>query len=154
VRRNFYGRCRTLHFTGKTLDAFLLTGGVCFSLRKRMSRRFSPIIKANRANINTHPIANTGIPVYGAGCAVNPKFLRGVNRSPHFMAIMFTYNLTFSLKIRVNRQKNSPLKISETTNIRVSAYSFSVKHFGAACHFIGGLNGSIQLAQRHALRHA
>ncbi len=41
------------------------------------------------------------------------KFGWGFYGSPDFVSVMFVYDLAFRLKIRVNRQKNSSIKIQE-----------------------------------------
>ncbi len=70
-----------------------------------MPRRISPIIERNWADIDAYAVSDAAIPVYSAGCSMNSKFLRGFNGTPDFVSVMFTYNLSFGLKIRVYRQK-------------------------------------------------
>ena len=57
---------------------------------------------------------------------MNAQFLWSFNWSPNFMSIMFSDNLSFGLKIRVDRQKKSPLKNQGNGNIRVSTLKKTV----------------------------
>lgn len=57
------------------------------------------------------------------------KFRWSFNGAPDFVAVMFTYNLSFSLKIRVYRQKIHLLK-SRKQRILGFLISGSKKHFG------------------------
>ena len=127
MRSNFYGLSRALHFASKALDAVLFACRVRFLFAKRVPRRFSPIIQRNGTNIDAYAVSNAAIPIYRACCSMNSQFLRGHYRSPNFVSIMFANNLAFCLKIRVNRQKISPLKISQTRHIRFS--TFQRHHF-------------------------
>jgi len=56
---------------------------------------------------------------------MNTQYFRGYDWSPDFVAVMFADNLAFCLKIRVNWQKNSPIKNNGTHNIK----AFYIVHF-------------------------
>ena len=119
-RRNFYCLSRALHFAGHALYAVFLSYRIRFFFRKRVSRRVNQLIQRNRANVDAHAVSSAGIPVNSASRSMNTQFLRGFNGSPNFVSVMFADNLAFCLKIRVNRQENSPFKIKKAPNIRLS----------------------------------
>ena len=62
---------------------------------------------------------------------MNTQVSWGFNWSPDFVSVMFTYNLSFSLKIRVYWQKIHHINCAGSANIRFSAYK-STKHFAVA----------------------
>jgi hypothetical protein len=76
-----------------------------------MPRNIKHIIERNGTNVGADAVSDAGVPVYRNVGSVDSKFGWGVNGSPYFVSVMFVYNLAFSLKIRVNRQKTSPFKL-------------------------------------------
>jgi hypothetical protein len=87
------------------LYAVFFSGGVRFLLRRRVPRRFCPVIQGNGTNVDAYAVANAHVPVYSNIRSVNAQLLRRFHRSPNFVAVVLSYNLTFALEIRVNRQK-------------------------------------------------
>ena len=86
-----------------------------------MSGRFAPIIERYRADVNADTVAHADIPVHGDVGSMY-SLLRGeLHWSPDFMPIMFAYNLSILLKIRVNRQKQLPAISHVWANISFSA---------------------------------
>ena len=85
--------------------AVIFSSGVRFSVGKRMSGGIGPIVERYRAYINAYTVSDATIPVYSTGCSVYAKFRGSFDGPPDFVAVMFTYNLSFSLKIRVYWQK-------------------------------------------------
>jgi hypothetical protein len=85
-----------------------------------VSRRISPFIKRNRADIDAYAISDADIPIHRRGCSMNPKLLRRLDGPPDFVAVMFAYDLAFSLKIRVNWQKISPINLLGSEDISFS----------------------------------
>ncbi len=81
----------------------------------------SPIVKGNWANVDTDTVTDTAVPVNGAGCSMNSQFIRGFHWTPDFVSIVFAYDLAFGLKIRINRQNNSPQLVHGSDDIRFSA---------------------------------
>jgi len=86
---------------------------------------------------------------------------------PNFVAVVLSYNLTFALEIRVNRQTSSPFSNFRRANISFSAsataclfvsggVAFSPTNYfcGSLFPIPGGLYGSVLLTQRNALRYA
>lgn len=109
--RGYFDRLRwALHFAGQTLYAVVFSHRVRFFFAKWVPRRVNQLIQRNRANVYAYSVSDTGVPVYGAGCSVNTELLRGYDGSPNFVSVMFANYLAFCLKIRVYRQKSSPLK--------------------------------------------
>jgi len=106
----FYRLSGALHFAGEALYAVFLSYRVRFFFRKRVSRRFSPLIQRNGANVDAYAVSNAGIPVNSARGSMNAQFLRGLHWSPNFVSVMFADNLAFCLKIRVDRQEIHRLK--------------------------------------------
>ena len=154
MRRNFYGLRGALHFAGKALYAVVFSGRVRFLFAKRVPRRFSPIIQRNGANIDAYAVSNAAIPIHRAGGSVNSQLLRGINGSPNFVSVMFADNLAFCLKIRVNRQKISPIKSRKPPNIRVSLAWFCIKPFWSVAHLFSGVYGSVLFARWDEIRHS
>lgn len=73
-----------------------------------MSRRFSPIIEGNGTNIDAYAISNADIPVNSYVGPMYALFRGRLYRTPDFMTVVFSSNLSLVLKIRVYRQKRSP----------------------------------------------
>ena len=77
-------------------DRFVLEAGVW---------RISPVVERNGANVDAYAVSYADIPVYSDVCSMNAQFAWGFNGTPDFVSVMFTYNLSFGLKIRVYWQK-------------------------------------------------
>ena len=68
--------------------------------------------------------------------------------SPDFVAVMFTYNFSSVLKIRVNWQKIHHIKFRKPIILGfLPNRVFSTKHFGEGNIAYCGLNGSILLTR-------
>jgi hypothetical protein len=93
------------------LYAVFFSGWVSFAVRKWVAGYINHIIKGNGANICTDAVSNAGVPVYRRCGSMYSKFCRGLDGSPGFVAVMFAYDLAFSLKIRVYWQNNSSIKL-------------------------------------------
>ena len=74
-----------------------------------MTRGFSPVIQRNWAHVDANTVSSTDIPVDCYVCSMNPKLQRRLNRSPNFVSVMFTNDLSFALKLRVYGQKSHQL---------------------------------------------
>ncbi len=72
------------------------------------TRRFCPVVKRHGANVYADAIASADIPVYRNILAMYAIFVWGFYWSPDFVTVMFAYNFSVGLKIRVYRQKLSP----------------------------------------------
>jgi DNA primase catalytic subunit len=107
-----------------------------------VSRRFAPVIQRNWANVDAHAVSRACVPVH---CNVGSVYaLLGWRfyGSPDFVAVVFSCNLSVFLKIRVYRQKTSPIHNPlKRANIRLSAFFnhsyfdpctevFSARYFG------------------------
>ena len=90
-----------LRLAGKALDAVSLPNWVRAFLA---AGRFSPIVERHGADANAYAVADADIPVHGNVVSVNAQLTR-FGGTPNIVSIMFAYNFTFSLKIRVYRQK-------------------------------------------------
>ena len=130
-RSNFYRCSWTLHFARQTLYAVFFACRIRFAFREWVSRGISPIIQRDGANVDAYAISDAAIPVYCAGCSVYSKFFGGFNWSPDFVTVMFTYNLSFSLKIRVYWQKIH-LNYFRKPQILGFLLIKDTKHFGLA----------------------
>ena len=62
---------------------------------------------------------------------MDSKFLWGFNWSPDFVTVMFTYNLSFGLKIRVYWQKIHHINVRKPQILGFLPES-TAKHFGLA----------------------
>ena len=65
---------------------------------------FCPIIEGYGTDVDTYAVSYANVPVHSYVGSVDTQFV-GFGCPPDFVAIVFAYNLTFGLKIRINRQK-------------------------------------------------
>ena len=114
---------------GEALDAGALAGWVGFAVGKRMTGRVHHVIERDGADIGAEAVAHADIPVHCRVASMDTQLGRGLDGSPNFVSTVFTYNFAFSLKIRVNRQKQSPLKLRRSRHISVSAKDFGERAF-------------------------
>jgi hypothetical protein len=86
-----------------------------------MSRRVCPVIQRYGANVDAHAVPSAHIPVYSNVSSMYAQLLRRLHWSPDFVTVVFAYNLSVLLEIRVYRQNFSPfLTSSKRANIRLS----------------------------------
>ena len=107
-----------------------------------MSRRFSPVIKRYGANVDAHAVSGASVPVDSNVGSVYALLGWRFYGSPDFVSVVFSCNLSVFLKIRVYRQKTSPIHNPlKRANIRLSAFFnhsyfdpctevFSARYFG------------------------
>ena len=86
--------------------------------------RLIPVIQGHGADADAYAVADADIPVYSNVGSVNPQFV-GFWGTPNIVSVMFAYNFSFSLKIRVYRQKIHHSSSLGSGNIRVSPFSAS-----------------------------
>ena len=65
---------------------------------------FAPVVERNGADVDAYAVSSADIPVNGNVGSVNAQFV-GFWGTPNIVSVMFAYNLSFGLKIRVYRQK-------------------------------------------------
>jgi hypothetical protein len=70
-----------------------------------MSRRVCPVIKRYGANVDAHAVPSAHIPVDSNVGSMYAQLLRRLHWSPDFVAVVFAYDLSVLLKIRVYWQK-------------------------------------------------
>jgi hypothetical protein len=74
-----------------------------------MSWRITPVKQGHGANVDAYSVSGANVPVNGHAGPMNAEFLGRINRSPHIMSIVLTYNLAVFLKVWVYRQIDSPI---------------------------------------------
>jgi len=74
-----------------------------------MPRRICPVVKRHGANVDAHAVSSAHVPVDSNVGSVNAQLCRRFYGSPDFVTIVFSSNLAVLLKIRVYRQKLSPI---------------------------------------------
>lgn len=87
------------------MDAVIFAGWICFTLTKRMPRRIHHVIEGHGADVCADAVSHADIPIDRCKRSVNTQHLRRLDGTPHFMAVVFTDYLVFTLKIRIYRQK-------------------------------------------------
>jgi hypothetical protein len=86
-----------------------------------MPRRVCPVVQGYGANVYAHSISGARVPVDSNVGSVYSHFLRRFYGSPNFVSVMFAYNFSVLLKIRVYRQKLFTISnAGKTENIRLS----------------------------------
>jgi hypothetical protein len=90
------------------LDAVWFIDGVGFFLRSWVSRCFCPIVQGYGANIDAGAVSSANVPVDSDVGPVYTQFFWRFYGSPDFVSVVFAYNVSVLLKIRVYRQKLSP----------------------------------------------
>ena len=95
------------------MDAVCFAGGVGFLLGGWVSWRVCPIVEGHGANVYAYAVSSAYVPVYGNVGSMYAQFRGWFYWSPDFMSVMFAYNFSVLLKIRVYRQKLSPLLVQE-----------------------------------------
>jgi hypothetical protein len=94
-----------------------------------MSRRFAPVIQRNWANVDAHAVSGASVPVDSNVGSVYALLGWRFYGSPDFVSVVFSCNLSVFLKIRVYRQKTSPIHNPlKRANIRLSAF-FNPSYF-------------------------
>ena len=91
------------------MDAVWFIDGVRFLLRGRVSGRVCPVVQGHGANVDADAVSSAQVPVYGNVGSVYSQLLRRLYWPPDFVSVVFAYNFSVLLKIRVYRQKLSPL---------------------------------------------
>ena len=74
-----------------------------------MSWRVCPIVEGHGANVYAYAVSGAYVPVNGNVGSVYAQFRGWFYGSPDFVSVVFAYNFSVLLKIRVYRQKLSPL---------------------------------------------
>jgi hypothetical protein len=74
-----------------------------------MPRRVYQVIQRHGANVYAHAVSSAHVPVDSNVSSMYSQLRRRFYWSPDFVAVMFAYNLSVLLEIRVYRQKLSPL---------------------------------------------
>jgi hypothetical protein len=72
---------------------------------------FCPVVKGHGANVNAYAVSSAKVPVYGNVGSMYSQLLGWFYWSPDFVSVVFAYNFSVLLKIRVYRQKLSPLLV-------------------------------------------
>ena len=85
-----------------------------------MSWRICPVIQRDGANVDANAVADADVPIDSNVGPVNAQLLRRFYGSPDFVSVVFAYNLSFGLKIRVYRQKLHLQYSGWMANIRLS----------------------------------
>jgi hypothetical protein len=93
------------------LNAVWFVDGVGFFIGCWVARRFCPVVQGHGTNVNADAVSSAYVPVYGNVASMNAQFLRWFNGPPDFVPIVFSYNFSVLLKIRVYWQKLSPLLV-------------------------------------------
>jgi hypothetical protein len=70
-----------------------------------MAWRVCPVIQGYWANVYAHAVSGARVPVDGNIGSMYAHLLRWFYGSPDFVSVVFTYNFSVLLKIRVYRQK-------------------------------------------------
>jgi len=122
---NFNRSRWTLQLTRKTLNALRFAGWVSFSVRKGVPRRVHHLVERHGADVCAYAVSDAYIPIHRNVCSMDSKGCWGFNGTPDFVATMLASGLAFSLKIRINRQNKSPIKLRRREHIRIST-----NHFG------------------------
>jgi len=99
------------------LDAIWFSDRVGFFLRSRVSGCFCPVVKGHGANVYAYAVSSAKVPVYGNVGSVYSQLLGWFYWSPDFVSVVFAYNFSVLLKIRVYRQKLSPLLVQAKREI-------------------------------------
>ena len=88
--------------------AVWLSDRVGFLLRSWMPRRVYQVIQRNGTNVHANAVSSANVPVYRNVGSMDAQLFRRLYGSPNFVSVVFAYNLSVLLKIRVYRQKLSP----------------------------------------------
>lgn len=76
-----------------------------------MSGCVCPVVKGHGANIDAYAVSGAYVPVDGNVGSVYAQFCGWFYGSPDFVSVVFAYNFSVLLKIRVYRQKLSPFLV-------------------------------------------
>jgi hypothetical protein len=95
------------------LDAICFSGWVGFFLGGWVSGRVCPVVQGHGANVNAYAVSSAYIPVYSNVGSMYTQFRGWFYGSPDFVSVVFAYNFSVLLKIRIYRQKLSPLLVQE-----------------------------------------
>ena len=74
-----------------------------------MSGRVCPVVERHGANVDACTVSGAYVPVYGNVGTMYAQLRGRFYGSPNFVSVVFAYNFSVLLKIRVYRQKLSPL---------------------------------------------
>jgi hypothetical protein len=104
---DLYRVCRALGFACQAFYAIFLPRGVRLLLRRWMPGTLSPIEQRDGTHFEADSISSTRVPINSHVGSVNTEFLRRLNRPPHVVTVVLTYNLSTLLKIRIYRQNDT-----------------------------------------------
>ena len=76
-----------------------------------------PVVQGHGANVDAYSVSGTYVPVYGNVGSVYAQFFRRFYGSPDFVSVVFAYNFSLLLKIRIYRQKLSPYIVQRKLEI-------------------------------------
>jgi hypothetical protein len=111
-----------------------------------MSRYINHVVKRHGTNVSTDAISDADVPIHRNVVSVDAQFGWGFDGAPDVVTVMFTYNLTILLKIRINWHKKSPIR-----SLGSVILGFLRNCFEQGTHIL--LYGSIFAAFRYALRY-
>jgi hypothetical protein len=74
-------------------------------LPNRVTGRIDHVVERYWANVGADAVSDADIPIYRDVGSVDSQCFRGIDWAPYFVAVMFACYLAFTLKIRVNWQK-------------------------------------------------